>query len=132
MMITIIVCGCLVFGPNSLQNSSLAPQVCALWFSSRWCISRQPDKDDLDPAKAASAVVRPEPTHVELLGVDPLVRAGEGGGQGGQAEQRGEGEEEHGELREAGHWSLTGQGFVQYTLYTVLSSVYFETSLIYH
>ena len=100
MMIMMIVCGCLVFGPNSLQNSSLAPQVCALWFSSRWCISRQPDKDDLDPAKAASAVVRPEPTHVELLGVDPLVRAGEGGGQGGQAEQRGEGEEEHGELRQ--------------------------------
>ena len=69
-----------------------------MWFSSRWCISKQPDRDDLGPARAVSAVVRPELTHVQLLGVDPLVRAGEGGGQGGQAaQQRGEREEKHGD-----------------------------------
>ena len=66
--------------------------------------------------------MRPEPTHVELLSVDPLVRAGEGGGQGGQAEQRGEGEEEHGELRQrlVTHWP----GICSvYTVYSLIFSI---------
>ena len=77
-------------------------------------------KCSFDIPKAVSGVVRP--THVKLLSVDPLVRAGEGGGQGGQAEQRGEGEEEHGELRQrlVTHWP----GICSvYTVYSLIFSV---------
>jgi len=55
-------------------------------------------------------VVHQQAAHVELLGVDPLVRAGEGGGQGGQAEQQRGEEEEHGPIYQGTLWKVKAGG----------------------